>query len=170
MSDIMTPMPPLAPRSDIEIYRMWEIFKAVNARVKAGGEVVNLLVGEPTLPPPQKATAAAQAALSKGRNLGYTEALGMPALRSQSINQQRRGFRLPLGRSVGRALQCFFQQSLGRSRASGQVLQLNSRRRESRETIEWREPRRGLPLWRYYSEKLPCRLGSELLARLPGGF
>lgn len=100
MSDIMTPMPPLAPRSDIEIYRMWEIFKAVNARVKAGGEVVNLLVGEPTLPPPQKATAAAQAALSKGRNLGYTEALGMPALR-QGIAQlyaRRYGIDVPASR------------------------------------------------------------------------
>ena len=49
-----------ASRSDVEIYQMWEIYKAVNARVRAGGKVVSLLVGEPTLPPPQAAVAAAR--------------------------------------------------------------------------------------------------------------
>ena len=96
----MTSIPPLAPRSNIEIYRMWEIFKAVNARVKAGGEVINLLVGEPTLPPPRKATEAAQAALNKGRNLGYTEALGMMALREgiAQLYSGRHGLEIPAPR------------------------------------------------------------------------
>lgn len=83
-------LPRSSPRSDIEIYRMWEIYKAVNARVKAGGEVVNLLVGEPTLPPPRKATEAAQAALASGRALGYTEALGISALREGIARLYRR--------------------------------------------------------------------------------
>lgn len=93
-------LPPLSPRSDIEIYRMWEIYKAVNAHVRAGGEVINLLVGEPTLPPPRKATEAAQAALSKGRNLGYTEALGMSALRDGIARLYRRRHDLDI--SAGR--------------------------------------------------------------------
>lgn len=75
------PLPQPSPRSDIEIYRMWEIYKAVVDRVETGGEVVNLLVGEPTLPPPRKAAEAAQAALNSGRSLGYTQALGIPELR-----------------------------------------------------------------------------------------
>ena len=87
-------------RSDVEIYQMWEIFKAVNARVKAGGKVVSLLAGEPTLPPPQAAIAAAQAALSSGKPLGYTEALGIPALREgiAQLYRRRHGLDIPARR------------------------------------------------------------------------
>ena len=34
--------PAASLRSDVEIYQMWEVFKAVNARVKAGGKVVGI--------------------------------------------------------------------------------------------------------------------------------
>lgn len=87
-------------RSDVEIYKMWEIFKAVNARVKAGGKVVSLLAGEPTLPPPQAAIQAAQAALSSGKPLGYTEALGIPALREgiAQLYKRRHGLDIPMAR------------------------------------------------------------------------
>jgi aspartate/methionine/tyrosine aminotransferase len=87
-------------RSDVEIYQMWEIFKAVNARVKAGGKVISLLAGEPTLPPPQAAIAAAQAALSSGKPLGYTEALGIPALRDgiAQLYRRRHGLDIPASR------------------------------------------------------------------------
>ncbi|WP_341914205.1 aminotransferase class I/II-fold pyridoxal phosphate-dependent enzyme [Ferrovibrio terrae] len=87
-------------RSDVEIYQMWEIFKAVNARVKAGGKVISLLAGEPTLPPPQAAIAAAQAALSSGKPLGYTEALGIPALREgiAQLYRRRHGLDIPASR------------------------------------------------------------------------
>ncbi|WP_341895379.1 aminotransferase class I/II-fold pyridoxal phosphate-dependent enzyme [Ferrovibrio terrae] len=87
-------------RSDVEIYQMWEIFKAVNARVKAGGKVISLLAGEPTLPPPQAAIAAAQAALSSGKPLGYTEALGIPALRDgiAQLYRRRHGLDIPTSR------------------------------------------------------------------------
>lgn len=95
-SDRDFPIPQPSPRSDLEIYRMWEIFKAVNARVQAGGEVVNLLVGEPTFPPPQRAVAAAQAALQKGRGLGYTEALGIDALRQGIARLYRRRYGLTI--------------------------------------------------------------------------
>lgn len=87
-------------RSDVEIYQMWEIFKAVNARVKAGGKVVSLLAGEPTLPPPQAAIKAAQDALSSGKPLGYTEALGIPALREgiAQLYKRRHGLDIPAKR------------------------------------------------------------------------
>lgn len=103
MPDSASPhVPPLlaAPRSDVEIYQMWDIFKAVNARVKAGGEVVNLLVSEPTLPPPHRAVEAAQAALQRGTGLGYTEALGRPGLRSAiaRLYRQRHGLDIPASR------------------------------------------------------------------------
>jgi aspartate/methionine/tyrosine aminotransferase len=87
-------------RSDVEIYQMWEIFKAVNAKVKAGGKVVSLLAGEPTLPPPQAAIKAAQDALSSGKPLGYTEALGIPALREgiAQLYKRRHGLDIPAKR------------------------------------------------------------------------
>lgn len=88
--------PSPSPRSDVEIYQMWEIYKAVNARVNAGGKVLSLLVGEPTLPPPQAAIAAAQSALSSGRALGYTEALGMTPLRDGIAKLYRRRYGLDL--------------------------------------------------------------------------
>lgn len=93
--------PPLmSPRSDFELFRMWEIYKAVNTRVRAGGEVVNLLVGEPTQPPPAKSVAAAQAALASGRQLGYTEALGIPSLRAgiAELYHRRYGVTVPASR------------------------------------------------------------------------
>lgn len=92
--------PAASSRSDVEIYQMWEIFKAVNARVKAGGKVVSLLAGEPTLPPPQAAIKAAQDALSSGKPLGYTEALGIPALREgiAQLYKRRHGLAIPAKR------------------------------------------------------------------------
>ena len=92
--------PSASSRSDVEIYQMWEIFKAVNARVKAGGKVVSLLAGEPTLPPPQAAIKAAQDALSSGKPLGYTEALGIPALREgiAQLYKRRHGLDIPAKR------------------------------------------------------------------------
>jgi len=89
--------PAASLRSDVEIYKMWEVFKAVNARVKAGGKVVSLLAGEPTLPPPQAAIKAAQDALSSGKPLGYTEALGIPALREgiARLYKRRHGLDIP---------------------------------------------------------------------------
>lgn len=93
-------IPEASRRSDVEIYQMWEIFKAVNARVKAGGKVVSLLAGEPTLPPPQAAINAAQDALSSGKPLGYTEALGIPALREgiSQLYKRRHGLDIPMKR------------------------------------------------------------------------
>ncbi len=92
--------PTASLRSDVEIYKMWEVFKAVNARVKAGGKVVSLLAGEPTLPPPQAAIKAAQDALSSGKPLGYTEALGIPALREgiAQLYKRRHGLDIPAQR------------------------------------------------------------------------
>ncbi len=89
--------PAASLRSDVEIYQMWEVFKAVNARVKAGGKVVSLLAGEPTLPPPQAAIKAAQEALNSGKPLGYTEALGIPALREgiARLYKRRHGLDIP---------------------------------------------------------------------------
>jgi aspartate/methionine/tyrosine aminotransferase len=56
---------------------------AAAARIEAaGGRVVHMEVGQPAAPAPATAIAAARAALS-GRQLGYTETLGLPSLRAR---------------------------------------------------------------------------------------
>lgn len=91
----MIDLPQPSPRSEIEIYRMWEIYKAVNARMAAGGEVLNLLVGEPTFPPPAIVRSAAETALAEGK-IGYTEALGLQPLRRAIADLYRRRHRLDI--------------------------------------------------------------------------
>ncbi|MBX3455361.1 pyridoxal phosphate-dependent aminotransferase [Ferrovibrio sp.] len=92
------PLPQPSSRSSVEIYRMWSIYKAVNQRLRAGGAVVNLLVGEPSFPPPAKAVAAAQAAMAGP--VGYTETLGIRPLRQgiADLYRRRHGLDIPAER------------------------------------------------------------------------
>lgn len=83
------PRPQPSPRSSLEIYRMWSIYKAVNERLRQGGSVVNLLVGEPTFPPPAEVVAAVTAAMQAGP-VGYTETLGIRPLRQGIADLYRR--------------------------------------------------------------------------------
>ena len=88
--------PQPSPRSSVEIYRMWQIYKAVNQRLRQGGEVVNLLVGEPTFPAPAKAVDAVAAAMRAGP-VGYTETLGIRPLRQgiADLYRRRHGLTIP---------------------------------------------------------------------------
>lgn len=67
-------------RSEIEPFLVMQVLAAANARAAAGEEVLHLEVGEPSGGPPALAIEAAQAALT-GPGLGYSEALGLRALR-----------------------------------------------------------------------------------------
>lgn len=89
------PLPPASDRSSVEIYRMWNIYKAVNERLRRGGKVVNLLVGEPTFPVPDACRVAVEKTL-KTEPVRYTEALGIPPLRAAIANlyQRRYGLRI----------------------------------------------------------------------------
>jgi aspartate/methionine/tyrosine aminotransferase len=69
-------------RSAISPFIVMEVMKAANEREAAGGDVLHLEVGQPSTPAPQGVLAAAKAALDSDR-LGYTEALGIPALRAR---------------------------------------------------------------------------------------
>lgn len=57
-----------------------EVLRAANERQAAGGDVLHLEVGQPSTPAPQGVLAAARLALDTDR-IGYTDALGLPALR-----------------------------------------------------------------------------------------
>jgi aspartate/methionine/tyrosine aminotransferase len=69
-------------RSAVPAFMVMDVMAAA-ARIEAsGGHVVHMEVGQPAASAPASAIAAARAALAGGR-LGYTEALGMPALRAR---------------------------------------------------------------------------------------
>ena len=69
-------------RSAISPFIVMEVMKAANERELSGGNVLHLEVGQPSTPAPRGVLAAAKAALDTDR-LGYTEALGIPALRER---------------------------------------------------------------------------------------
>ncbi len=72
----------VAARSQVPPFAVMEVIAAANARRAAGADVLNLCAGEPAGGAPAAVREAAAAALTGG-SLGYTEALGMPALRAE---------------------------------------------------------------------------------------
>jgi len=69
-------------RSDVPPFMVMDVMAAA-ARIEAqGGRVVHMEVGQPAARAPATAIAAAKAALESG-DLGYTQALGIPALRNR---------------------------------------------------------------------------------------
>jgi aspartate/methionine/tyrosine aminotransferase len=69
-------------RSDVPAFIVMDVMAAA-ARIEArGGRVIHMEVGQPAACAPQTAIRAAKAALDIG-DIGYTEALGMPALRAR---------------------------------------------------------------------------------------
>src|SRR6266700_4186172 len=75
---------PIVPsaRSDVPPFIVMDVMAAA-ARIEArGGRVIHMEVGQPAASAPQSAIRAAKAALDIG-DIGYTEALGIPALRAR---------------------------------------------------------------------------------------
>lgn len=72
----------LSSRSDIPVFRVLDILRAVNERVAAGEDIIHLEAGQPSVGAPQAALDYAADILREG-NLGYTEATGMPALKKR---------------------------------------------------------------------------------------
>src|SRR3954471_21430011 len=69
-------------RSDVPPFMVMDVMAAA-ARIEAqGGHVIHMEVGQPAAPAPRTAIAAAKAALDTG-DIGYTAALGIPALRAR---------------------------------------------------------------------------------------
>lgn len=75
-------------RSEIAPFMVMEVMRAAQERASAGHDIVHLEVGQPSTSAPQAVIAAAQAALANDR-LGYTDALGVPALRERIARHYR---------------------------------------------------------------------------------
>jgi aspartate/methionine/tyrosine aminotransferase len=69
-------------RSDVPPFMVMDVMAAAAAIEAAGGHVIHMEVGQPAAPAPRTAIAAAKAALDTG-DIGYTPALGIPALRAR---------------------------------------------------------------------------------------
>jgi aspartate/methionine/tyrosine aminotransferase len=69
-------------RSDVPAFMVMDVMAAAARIEEQGGRVIHMEVGQPAAPAPSCAIAAARSALGHGR-LGYTESLGIPALRTR---------------------------------------------------------------------------------------
>ncbi len=69
-------------RSDVPPFMVMDVMAAAAAIEARGGHVIHMEVGQPAAPAPRSAIAAAKAALDTG-DIGYTAALGIPALRAR---------------------------------------------------------------------------------------
>jgi len=75
-------------RSDVPPFMVMDVMAAA-ARIEArGGRVVHMEVGQPAASAPKTSLAAARAALDAA-DIGYTEALGIPALRNRIARHYR---------------------------------------------------------------------------------
>src|SRR5580698_9258934 len=69
-------------RSQVAPFLAMDVLSAAALRERAGESILHLEVGEPGAPAPERVRQAAVRALEAGR-IGYTEALGLPALRAR---------------------------------------------------------------------------------------
>ncbi|MCW5714120.1 MAG: aminotransferase class I/II-fold pyridoxal phosphate-dependent enzyme [Bauldia sp.] len=74
--------PAASRRSAIRPFVAMDVLAAANRREATGARVVHMEVGQPSAPTPRAVIEAARDALAAGR-FGYTEALGIPALRER---------------------------------------------------------------------------------------
>ncbi|GAB5467213.1 MAG: aminotransferase class I/II-fold pyridoxal phosphate-dependent enzyme [Rhodospirillales bacterium] len=70
----------IARRAAVEAFRAMDVLASANALEAQGRDILHLEVGQPAAAPPPAVLEAAQACLKRGR-IGYTDALGTPALR-----------------------------------------------------------------------------------------
>ncbi len=73
---------PLALRSAIDPFIVMDVMGEANARAAEGQDIIHMEVGQPATPAPRAARERARVALAN-ESLGYTEALGLPALRER---------------------------------------------------------------------------------------
>lgn len=73
---------PLAQTRAIDPFIVMDVMSEANRRETGGEDIIHMEVGQPATPAPRAARERAQRALAEER-LGYTEALGLPALRER---------------------------------------------------------------------------------------
>jgi len=82
-------------RSDVPPFMVMDVMAAAARIEEAGGRVIHMEVGQPAAPAPATAIAAAHTALAAGR-IGYTETLGIPALRARIARHYADAYGVPI--------------------------------------------------------------------------
>lgn len=92
---------PLSGRSTIDPFIVMDVMGEANLRQAGGEDIIHMEVGQPGTPAPRAARERARQALL-GERLGYTEALGVPALRERIARYmtERYGVTVPPERVV----------------------------------------------------------------------
>jgi len=85
----------VSSRAQVPPFAVMEILAAANARRAAGQSVLNLCAGEPSTGASDVVRALAAQILASG-NLGYTESLGVPALRREIAGHYARWYDLTI--------------------------------------------------------------------------
>lgn len=85
----------ISKRSGIDAFLAMDVLTAANAKTAAGHDVVHMEVGEPGGGPPKRVIQAAKRILDH-RPLGYTEALGKPALRRAIADHSQNAYGVPV--------------------------------------------------------------------------
>ncbi len=86
-ADLRSPL--VARRMDrVSSFLAMDVLSAAAAKERRGDSVIHMEVGQPSAPAPRAAREAAKAALDLGR-IGYTEALGISALRERIARHYR---------------------------------------------------------------------------------
>jgi aspartate/methionine/tyrosine aminotransferase len=87
--------PPLIPaasrRGQIPAFVVMDVMRAANERAAQGHDIVHMEVGQPGTPAPRVVREAVKAAVDRDL-LGYTEALGLPALRERIALHYRHAY------------------------------------------------------------------------------
>src|SRR5918996_1317920 len=92
-SPVLPYLAKIAARSQVPPFIAMDVLARANALEAAGRDVIHLEVGEPGGGPPALVLEAARRALD-GRAIGYTEALGRPALRAAIAAHYQRSYDL----------------------------------------------------------------------------
>src|SRR3974390_1939979 len=87
-----------ALRSAIDAFVVMDIMREANARQAAGGDIVHMEVGQPGTPAPRLVREAVMREIGRSA-LGYTDALGMPALRERIARHYRSTYGLDISPS-----------------------------------------------------------------------
>ena len=81
----------IARRGLVPPFIAMDVLRAANEQAAAGDDVLHLEVGQPSTPAPAAVLAAAREALGR-QTLGYTDALGLPALREAIAGHYRQSY------------------------------------------------------------------------------
>ncbi len=82
-------------RSSIGAFVAMDFMREASARQAAGEDIIHMEVGQPGTPAPRLAREAAMIEIARG-TLGYTDALGHPALRGRIAKHYRDAYRLDI--------------------------------------------------------------------------